>query len=95
MIIATLGPSSLIKEVVKKMDILGVDFFRINLSHVKINEFEKTVKMVRNWTDKPVCLDTEGAQLRTAAVKNNSMLLTIGSKILFSSRYFHYSIYCS
>jgi|TARA_Y100000294_G_scaffold158168_1_gene160268 pyruvate kinase len=84
LIIATLGPSSLNKEVVKKMDILGVDLFRINLSHVKINEFENTVKMVKKWTDKPVCPDTEGAQLRTESIKNNRMLLKIGSKILFS-----------
>jgi len=30
-IIATLGPSSLTKRIVKKMDHLGVDIFRINL----------------------------------------------------------------
>ena len=39
-IIATIGPSSLNKKIILKMDQSGVDIFRINLSHVEINEFE-------------------------------------------------------
>ena len=70
-IIATLGPSSLIQNVVKKMDILGVDIFRINLSHVQINEFEEIINKVKDWTDKPICPDTEGAQLRTGNIKSS------------------------
>mgnify|MGYP006107578575 CR=1 FL=1 len=81
-IIATLGPSSLKKSVVKKMDSLGVDIFRINLSHVKINEFEKIINLVQEWTKKPVCPDSEGAQLRTGVVKDNSQFLSMGSKII-------------
>ena len=42
-IIATLGPSSLKKEVVQKMDRLGVDIFRINLSHVNLDDLEETL----------------------------------------------------
>jgi len=83
MIIATLGPSSLFERIVKKMDVLGVDLFRINLSHVSIDEFEKTIKMVKNWTEKPVCIDTEGAQLRTGNIKDDSLLLRTGSTIKF------------
>ena len=82
-IIVTLGPSSLTKQVVKKMDILGVDIFRINLSHVEINEFEKTIKMVKEWTDKPVCPDSEGAQLRTGNINGNNIHLVTGSTISF------------
>ena len=81
-IIVTLGPSSLTKEVVKKMEIMGVDIFRINLSHIQINEFDKIIKMVRGWTDRPVCPDSEGAQLRTGKIKNNSMFLKIGSMFI-------------
>jgi pyruvate kinase len=81
-IIATLGPSSLKKSVVMKMDTLGVDIFRINLSHVKIDEFEKTIKLVQTWTKKPVCPDSEGAQLRTGFIKDNSQYLSMGSKII-------------
>jgi len=82
-IIATLGPSSLEEKVVKKMDLLGVDIFRINLSHVNIDEFENTIKIVKNWTNKPVCLDSEGAQLRTGDFKGTKLQLKTGSKIRF------------
>lgn len=63
-IIATLGPSSLTKDVVQKMDSNGVDLFRINLSHTKASDFNKLVLKIRNWTQKPICPDTEGSQLR-------------------------------
>ena len=43
-IIATLGPSSLSKEIVAQMDHLGVDLFRINLSHTNINDLEDIIK---------------------------------------------------
>ena len=84
-IIATLGPSSLAEDVVKKMDLLGVDIFRINLSHVEINEFEETIKKVKGWTDKQVCLDTKGAQLRTGNIKGGGLHLKMGSTIKFGN----------
>ena len=63
------------------MDHLGVDIFRINLSHVDINVFEKTVKMVKEWTDKPVCPDSEGAQIRTGNITSNVKVLKMGENI--------------
>ena len=65
-IITTLGPSSISEEIVKKMDLSGADIFRINLSHTNPDEFEKLVESVRKWTNKPIAIDTEGAQLRTS-----------------------------
>ena len=64
-IICTVGPSSYDESIIKKMDESGVDLFRINLSHTSIDDFTSVAKNLMNWTDKPVCLDTEGAQLRT------------------------------
>jgi pyruvate kinase len=64
-IICTVGPSSYDESIIKKMDESGVDLFRINLSHTNIDDFTSLAKNLMNWTDKPVCLDTEGAQLRT------------------------------
>jgi len=84
LIIATLGPSSLSKDVVKKMDRTGVDIFRINLSHVDIDDFEETIMKIKSWTDKTICPDTEGAQLRTGNIKNNDLYLEIGSIINFT-----------
>jgi len=83
-IIATLGPSSLSKDIVKKMDALGVDHFRINLSHTKIDTIKETVNILRNWTKKSICLDIEGAQLRTGKIKGGSQYLDTASIIKFS-----------
>ena len=51
-IIATLGPSSLNKNIVKKMDYNGVDIFRLNLSHTKIDELENQILELKSWTKK-------------------------------------------
>tara|TARA_B100001248_G_C27387294_1_gene460345 strand:+ start:120 stop:2285 length:2166 start_codon:yes stop_codon:yes gene_type:complete len=69
-IICTIGPSSLDEKIVKKMDDSGVDYFRINLSHTKIDDLIPIFKNLRSWTNKPICLDTEGAQLRTSLLCN-------------------------
>ena len=82
-IIATLGPSSLTRHIVAQMDRLGVDLFRINLSHTKIDELEGIIVTVQDWTEKKICIDTEGAQLRTGPIRNNSMQINSGEKIRF------------
>jgi ATP sulfurylase len=66
--IVTVGPSSLKEDCIKKMDQLGVDIFRINLSHTKIEHLEQLALQLKSWTQKPICFDTEGAQLRTGDI---------------------------
>ncbi|MHA1624344.1 MAG: pyruvate kinase [Promethearchaeota archaeon] len=75
-LLCTLGPSSLKKEVVQILDTEGIDIFRINLSHTSIKKLPNIIKRLKNWTDKPLCLDTEGAQIRTGRFKNNTIKLT-------------------
>ena len=38
-IIATIGPSSMNKQIIQKMEKSGVDIFRINLSHTTVEDF--------------------------------------------------------
>ncbi len=83
-ILATLGPSSMKKSIVQNMDVSGVDIFRINLSHTKIEDFATIVKNIRDWTEKPICIDTEGAQIRTGNIKNNQIIIKNNSVILLS-----------
>ena len=75
LIIATVGPSSMNKETIVKMDKSGVDIFRINLSHTDANEFQKIFNKLSNWTKKPICPDTEGAQLRTGKLSQNELTI--------------------
>ena len=38
---------------------------RLNMSHIKINKLKKTIKFIKKNSKIPICLDTEGAQIRT------------------------------
>jgi pyruvate kinase len=63
-ILATLGPASLNKKTVKRLEEKGVNLFRINLSHTKLDDVERIIGDIQSWTNVPVCLDSEGAQIR-------------------------------
>jgi len=60
-ILATLGPASLNIDIVQKLARKGVDLFRINLSHTKLDDVEGIIKNIQSWTNVPICLDSEGA----------------------------------
>ena len=68
-IFCTIGPASLNTKFLKGISGKGVTLLRINLSHTKINKLKDIIKKIRKNTDIPICLDTEGAQIRT--VYNN------------------------
>ena len=64
-LLSTLGPSSLNEQTLKKLDLLGVSMFRINLSHTEVKDLEKIINFIRHHSSVPICIDTEGAQIRT------------------------------
>src|SRR3990167_701913 len=64
-VLVTLGPASLKRKVIEEIDQLGVDLYRINLSHTKMEDLPKVIEEIRNYSRTPICLDTEGAQIRT------------------------------
>ena len=64
-IICTLGPSSLNDEIIVRLEELGVSLFRINLSHTRVSDLVDTIHYIQGVTSVPICLDTEGAQIRT------------------------------
>jgi pyruvate kinase len=80
-ILATLGPSSLNKSTVQAMASEDVSLFRINLSHTKIDDVEDIIKRIQSWTDVPICLDSEGAQIRNQDMENESVLFRKGERV--------------
>ena len=46
-LLSTLGPSSLNEQTLKKLDLLGVSMFRINLSHTEVKDLEKIINFIR------------------------------------------------
>lgn len=80
-ILCTLGPKSLNAKTIAAMDKLGVDIFRINLSHTPLERLEEVLRLVQGSTEKTICLDSEGAQLRTYIMRDNTLTLKTGALI--------------
>ncbi len=65
----TVGPSSFEKNIIKELSIAGATLFRINMSHTHNNDLEYKIKTLQDWTDVPICIDSEGAQVRNRVMK--------------------------
>ena len=63
-IFCTIGPSTLNKKFLRFASD-KIDLVRINLSHVTPNKIEHYIKFIKKNTTVPICIDTEGAQIRT------------------------------
>tara|TARA_B100001175_G_C19466824_1_gene619580 strand:+ start:84 stop:1088 length:1005 start_codon:yes stop_codon:yes gene_type:complete len=73
-IICTLGPSSFDKQTLNLLKKEGVDIFRINLSHTNIKEIKKKIYYLKKNKLKNICIDTEGAQIRTTHTNKKYIL---------------------
>ena len=73
-IICTLGPSSYKKSILEKLKIEKVDIFRINLSHTQKNSIKSKILYLKKNNIKNICIDTEGAQVRTTECKKKIFL---------------------
>jgi len=81
-ILATLGPASLNKDTVQKMAENNVSLFRINLSHTPVEDVEHIIKDIQSWTNVPVCLDSEGAQVRNQNMVDEAVYFKEGDTVL-------------
>ena len=68
-VICTLGPRSLKVKTIRGLQALGVSLFRINLSHTPIEKVGPAIAFLQQHSNVPVCLDSEGAQIRTGMFK--------------------------
>ena len=80
-ILVTLGPSSLDKNIISEMSKESIYLFRINLSHTQIDDVEKIINKIRDYTDVPICLDSEGAQLRNHSMENGEVFFRKEDKV--------------
>ncbi len=64
-ILCTLGPSSMNDRVITRLEELGVNLFRLNLSHIALDDVAGVIEYVGSTSSVDICLDTEGAQIRT------------------------------
>jgi pyruvate kinase len=88
-LIATLGPSSLKTNIIKILK-KDVDIFRLNMSHLTLKNLEKNLKLLKKSKIKNICIDTEGAQIRTLDtdkkfLKKNSKCFLSNDKLTFKN----------
>lgn len=88
-IIATVGPASNTKELLKELIIEGVDVFRLNFSHGTHEEHKKVISYVRELNkelNSNVCLlqDLQGPKIRVNNVEKNT-LIEKGEKITITT----------
>lgn len=74
-ILCTVGPASLNASVLVGLQELGVSLLRINLSHTRIKDLPAVVSFIRAHSSVPICLDTEGAQVRTGDIVGGEIVL--------------------
>lgn len=74
-ILCTLGPASLNHRTIQRLEQSGATLFRINLSHTKLADLPRIINTIRDATHVPICLDSEGAQIRTGEFVDGSITL--------------------
>ncbi len=80
-ILSTLGPSSLNQTTVEAMASKAVNLFRINLSHTALDDVSGIISKIQSWTDVPICLDSEGAQVRNGFMGNGHTVYQAGDSV--------------
>jgi pyruvate kinase len=79
-LLCTLGPSSLNARTIQQLEAAGVTCFRINMSHTDIDDLERVIRLIQGATQVPICIDSEGAQIRTGAM-NEGVVVVEGSHV--------------
>jgi pyruvate kinase len=86
--VATLGPSTSSKDILRKMIFEGVDVFRLNFSHSKKEEHLKLINLIKELnleldTNVAILADLQGPKLRVGEIENNLIQLTEGDILTF------------
>ncbi|MEN3323649.1 pyruvate kinase [Mariniflexile soesokkakense] len=88
-IVATLGPATSTKEVLKGMLEEGANVFRINFSHADYKDVAERVQMIRELNDEfgftaAILADLQGPKLRVGVMKEE-VVVDSGDEIIFAT----------
>lgn len=89
-IIATLGPATQKKEVLKQLFLEGIDVCRLNFSHGSHEDHMKSILLIRELNKEmdakvAIMADLQGPKLRIGEVENNGVILVEGSEFILTS----------
>ncbi len=88
-IVATLGPATSKKEVLREMIMAGVDVFRINFSHASYDDVTERINMIRELNEElevntSILADLQGPKLRVG-VMGGEAVVAPGDEITFAT----------
>ncbi len=88
-IVATLGPATSNKDVIRDMIKAGVDVFRINFSHADYDDVSERITMIRELNEElgiftAILADLQGPKLRVG-VMSGEVVVSPGDEILFET----------
>lgn len=88
-IVATLGPATSTKEVLKGMLDAGANVFRINFSHADYSDVTERINMIRELNDEfgynaSILADLQGPKLRVGVMKED-VVVNEGDEIVFAT----------
>lgn len=86
-IVATLGPATSTKEVIKQMMEAGVNVFRINFSHADYDDVKERIQIIRSLNKEynyntAILADLQGPKLRVGVMKED-VIVSKGDQITF------------
>ncbi|MDQ3193036.1 MAG: pyruvate kinase [Bacteroidota bacterium] len=89
-IIATIGPASSSKEMLKELIIAGVDVCRINFSHGSHEDHLQVIKHIKEinkelWVHTAILADLQGPKLRIGLIENDKAELISGKEIIITT----------
>lgn len=86
-IVATLGPASSDKAVLREMFLAGLNVCRLNFSHGSYEDHSSVIKTIRELNEETglnvaILADLQGPKIRTNEMENNGVDLVNGSEVL-------------
>ena len=86
-IVATLGPATSTKEIIKQMMEAGVNVFRINFSHADYDDVKERIQIIRSLNKEynyntAILADLQGPKLRVGVMKED-VIVSKGDQITF------------
>lgn len=89
-IVATIGPASASREVLREMIMAGVNVCRINCSHGTHADLKEIIENVRSINEEleanvGILADLQGPKLRVGEVENNGVMLEEGKELVITT----------
>jgi pyruvate kinase len=90
-IVATMGPASTQQDVLIAMIKAGVNVCRLNFSHGKTADHQKTIEMIREINERykinvGILADLQGPKIRIGLVKDGGIMLVNGTRINITTK---------